>query len=172
MRRHCFLVAMLLPFLAGCGFTPLYAPLSGGAPSSDLAKVFVAVIPDRQGQLLRQALQVRLEGAGAPEAKLYTLSVNYGISGESIGIQSDSSSSFTRYEATANWSLLSATPGTPPLATGVVTAQDGYSVIVNQYFYTDLYSATINRRFADNIADQIVLRLAAYFRNRAKVAAK
>jgi len=171
MGRGLCLVAILVS-LAGCGFTPVYAPVAGGAPQSDLAKVFVAVIPDRPGQLLRQALQVRLEGAGSSEAKLYTLSVNYGISGESIGINPDSSSSFTRFIATANWSLLSAKPGTPSLVTGVAIAQDGYSVIVNQYFYTDLYNATIDQRFADNIANQIVIRLAAYFRNQAKVAAR
>ncbi len=171
MRRGFCLAAVLLAF-AGCGFSPIYAPRAGGAPEADLARVFVAVIADRQGQLLRQALQSRLEGTGASEAKLYTLVVNYGISSENIGINPDTSSSFVRFNANANWSLLSAAPGKPPLVTGVATAQDGYSVIVNQYFYTDLYNATIDSRFADNIANQIVLRLAAYFRNRAKVAAK
>jgi len=169
MSRRGLCAALLLP-LFGCGFSPVYAPAAGGAPSSNLAHVFVAVIPNRPGQELRQALQIRLEGAGASTAKRYTLVVGYGISAEAIGIQADSSSSFTRFKATANWSLLGAVPGTPPLATGIAIAQDGFSTIVNQYFYSDLYNDTIYRRMADNIADQIVLRLAVYFRDKAKLA--
>ncbi len=156
--------------LGGCGFTPLYAPVSSGAPSSDLAKVFVAEIPNRPGQLLREALQVRLEGSGAHEARIYTLRVNYGVSSEGIGFNPDSSSSFVRFRASANWSLLPLAPGSPALTTGLATAQDGYSVIVNQYFYTDLFNATIYRRLADEIAEQIVLRLAGYFRTQANLA--
>lgn len=171
MARRFWLAAVLLT-LAGCGFSPVYAPPSGGAPQANLAKVFVAVIPNRDGQLLRQALQVRLEGSSASAAKLYTLAVAYGVSSEGIGINTDSSTSFIRFTARANWQLLAAAPGTPPLATGVALAQDGYSVIVDQYFYSDLYTTVIDRRFADAIADQIVIRLAAYFRNRAKVAAR
>jgi LPS-assembly lipoprotein len=171
MRRRDLFGALLLP-LAGCGFAPVYAPVAGGAPASDLGRVFVAVIPDRPGQELRQALQARLEGSGAPAAKLYTLAVSYGISTEGIGIQTDSSTSFYRFKGQASWRLLPANPAAPPLATGLATAQDSYSVIVNQYFYTDLMTAAVERRMADNLADQIVVRLAAYFRAKAKVAAR
>lgn len=171
MMRRFWLAALLL-FLAGCGFSPVYAPRAGRVPQAELAKVFVAVIPNRSGQLLRQALQVRLEGSSASSAKLYTLAVNYGISSEGIGINPDSSTSFVRFNAKANWSLLNPVPGTPPLVTGVALAQDSYSVIVNQYFYSDLSTTAVDRRFADAIANQIVLRLAAYFHDHAKVAAK
>jgi LPS-assembly lipoprotein len=171
MRRRVLLGALLVP-LAGCGFTPVYAPVAGGAPATSLGQVYVAVIPNRSGQELRQALQVRLEGSGAPAAKRYTLSVAYGISPEGIGIQSDSSTSFYRFKGRAAWQLLSAQPGVPPLVSGIATVQDSYSVIVNQYFYTDLMTSAVERRMADNLADQIVLRLAAYFRAKAKVAAR
>lgn len=169
IRRRILLGAPLC-LLGGCGFTPLYAPASSGAPSSDLAKVFVAVIPDRPGQLLREALQVRLEGSGTDAARIYTLRVNYGVSSEAIGINPDSSSSFVRMRASANWSLVPLAPGSPPLTAGLAVAQDSYSVIVNQYFYSDLYTSAIYRRLADEIADQIVLRLAGYFRKQAKLA--
>ncbi|MGH7117870.1 MAG: LPS assembly lipoprotein LptE [Acetobacteraceae bacterium] len=167
-----FWLAAMVSALAGCGFSPVYAPGPGGAPQANLARVFVAVIPNRDGQLLRQALKARLEGSGASAAALYTLAVGYGISSEGIGINPDSSTSFIRFEARANWRLLSAAPGAPPLASGVAVAQDGYSVIVDQYFYSNLSNAAIDRRFADAIANQIVIRLAAYFRNRGKVASR
>lgn len=172
MRRRRLVSALLLAPLGGCGFAPIYAPVSGKSPVGDLGQVYVAVIPDRAGQELRQALQVRLEGAGAPAAKLYTLDVAYGISSEGIGIQSDTSTTFVRFEGHANWRLLNAVPGTQPLLAGQANAQDGYSIIVNQYFYTALETDTVQRRMADTIADQIVARLAAYFRSRDKVAQK
>ncbi|MGH7068137.1 MAG: hypothetical protein ACREFO_19060 [Acetobacteraceae bacterium] len=169
MGRRALLAAPLF-LLGGCGFTPVYAPVGSLSPSSDLAKVFVAVIPNRQGQVLREALQVRLEGSGGHAARTYTLRVNYGISSESIGINPDSSSSFTRFRASADWSLFPLLPGGSPLATGRATAQDSFSVIVNQYFYSDLTTSAVDRRLADEIANQIVLKLAAYFRKQAKLA--
>lgn len=158
--------------LAGCGWSPVYAPVAGRSPMADLGQVYVAVIPDRPGQELRQALQVRLEGSGAPAAKTYTLSVSYGVSSEGIGIDPFTDVTFLRFEGHANWQLLGAVPGTPPLATGQVNVQDGFSVIVNQYFYQSLETDTLYRRMADNVADQIVVRVAAYFRNKDKVAQK
>lgn len=166
------LVLLLLAPLVACGFAPVYAPVSGHGAAADLGQVFVAVIPDRTGQLLRQALQVRLEGPGAPAAKRYTLAIAYGISSEGIAIQPDNSTTFIRYKGTATWRLLGADPAQPALATGTANAQDGYSVIVNQYFYTDLHTSEIYQRMADNIADQIVVRLANWFRARNKVAAQ
>ncbi len=171
MRRRHLVSALLVAPLAGCGFAPVYAPVSAGQqPAADLGLVYVAVIPDRPGQELRQALQVRLEGSGAPSAKDYTLAVSYSIASEGIGIDPDTDTTFVRYEGHAIWQLVGAAPGTPPLATGTVNVQDGYSVVVNQYFFQSLDTDALYRRMADNVADQIVVRVAAYFHARDKVA--
>jgi len=170
--RRLLLSALPLILLAGCGFAPVYAPAGGGTPMSQLGQVYVAVIPDRTGQELRQALQVRLEGSGAPSAKDYTLKISYGISASGIGIDPSTDVTFMRYQGQANWQLLSAVPGTPPLATGLASVQDGYSVIVDQYFYQSLETDALYQRMANNLADQIVVRLAAYFRAKDKVAQK
>jgi len=161
-----------LILLAGCGFAPVYAPASSGTPMSQLGQIYVAVIPDRTGQELRQALQVRLEGSGAPSSKSYTLKISYGISTSGIGIDPSTDVTFMRYQGQANWQLLSAVPGTPPLVSGLASAQDGYSVIVNQYFYQSLETDALYQRMANNLADQIVVRLAAYFHDKDKVAQK
>ncbi|MDQ2801372.1 MAG: hypothetical protein M3Y41_01300, partial [Pseudomonadota bacterium] len=53
------LVPALVP-LAGCGFQPVYMPTASGSAGParrELAAVNVQIIPDRPGQLLRQALQ-------------------------------------------------------------------------------------------------------------------
>ena len=52
----------LLPPVAGCGFQPVYMPTASGkagVAQRELASVYVPIIPERPGQLLRQALQER-----------------------------------------------------------------------------------------------------------------
>jgi LPS-assembly lipoprotein len=148
--------------LTGCGFHPLYAP--GGSALPGLRDVFVDVIPNRNGQLLREALQRRLEGTGNDESKQYELSVTLVFAGESIGIQSDNSSSRTRYRGSATWTLRK--PGFlgAKIATNTVHSLDGSNVIDEQFFYSDLSSEAIQRRMAENLADAIVQELAVYFR--------
>jgi len=52
-----------------------------GPAQRDLSSVFVQIIPERPGQLLRQALQERFgDDSGTPAA--YDLSVNFGITGD------------------------------------------------------------------------------------------
>src|SRR4051812_48880131 len=91
-RRACG----VLPYggaalLAGCGFQPVYMPTASnkaGPAQREMAAVFVPVIPDRPGQLLRQALQRQLGSDSGLPAE-YDLRVNFGISGEGIAVQSN-----------------------------------------------------------------------------------
>lgn len=172
MWRACLLVLLLATPLGGCGFSPIYAPVAGHAPAAQLAQVYVAVIPDRPGQELREALRSRLEGSSGPLASRYTLSVAYALTNEGIGIDPDTNVTFTRYHGQATWRLLGADPGAAPLASGVATAEDGYSNIVNQYFYGSLAGDAVTQRMANALADQIVVRLASWFRARDRTAAK
>src|SRR3954469_10916210 len=91
-RRIC----QLLPFggaafVAGCGFQPVYMPTAtnkAGPAQREMAAIFVPVIPDRPGQLLRQALQRDLASdSGVPS--VYELRVYYFISGEGVAIQTN-----------------------------------------------------------------------------------
>jgi LPS-assembly lipoprotein len=154
----------LLLTLSGCGFHPLYAP--GGAQDADLSAVFVDIIPDRSGQLLRQALQERLEGSDNAAAKRFVLSVSYGAHVIGIGIQNDNSSTRTRVSGDATWSLraVGAVAGTTQITGGTVRTLDGYNVINEQFFYSDLAQDAVYRRVADALADQITQALSVYFR--------
>lgn len=172
MWRAPLLVLLLAMPLGGCGFSPLYAPVAGHAAAGELAHVYVAVIPDRSGQELREALRRRLEGATGPLAPRYTLSVGYALTNEGIGIDPDTNATFTRYHGQAIWRLLGPNPAAPPLASGVATAEDGFSNIVNQYFYGSLAGDAISERMADALAEQIVVRLASWFRASDRTAAK
>ena len=148
--------------LGGCGFHPLYAP--GGSTAVGLKDIFVDVIPNRNGQLLREALERRLEGTGSDGSKQYELTVGLIFAGSAIGIQGDNSSDRTRFLGTASWTLKQPGFFGKKIVSGTVRSLDGANVIDEQFFYSDLSTEAIERRMGDNLADQIVQALAVYFR--------
>lgn len=173
LTRRALLPLGLAALLPGCGFRPLYASGPGGAPSptqADLAAISVALISDRPGQLLRQALQDRFERAGVGVAHRYDLSVAYGLSQEGIGIQPDTSTTYVRVRGNASWILRAQDPQHTQLSTGSARAIDSFNYIANQFFAAELEYDTIQRRVADVIADQITLQLSRYFKTHPQVA--
>jgi LPS-assembly lipoprotein len=168
-RRALLGAGAALP-LAGCGFHPVYMPSAGGEPGvaeRELAAIYVAIIPDRPGQELRQALQQRLEGTGADPAPLYTLTVNYWTTGEGIAIQPDTSVTRIRLFGNANWRLNGRDPGQTLITGGFARAEDAVNVIDAQYFSSDLQTEASYRYLAEALANQITTRLAIFFRNKA-----
>jgi len=72
--------------LGGCGFQPVYMPTASGktgAAARGLQTVYVGTIPDRPGQVLRQALQDRL-GSDSGVPSQYDLQVGFSIPGEAL----------------------------------------------------------------------------------------
>ena len=153
--------------VGGCGFRPVYAVRGGTSGARrELGLIDVALLPDRAGQLLRQALQQRLANPGEAPAKRYELSVAYGITSDSIGVQQDSTITRVRQTGTANWSLKMLDPASTLVTSGSARTLDGLNVIDQQYFEADLASEASQRRIADAIATQITLQLASYFARR------
>lgn len=154
--------------LPGCGWQPVYG--GGGAAATGpaqagLSQTSVALIPERSGQLLRQALQARFDIGGGGAGQRYELAVNrFAISSDAIGIQRDNTTSRVRLVGTASWSLVALGPQRRTLTSGTSREVDGYNVIDQQYFASDLTNEAVQRRMAEAIADQITLRVAAYFR--------
>ena len=158
------------PSLSGCGFQPVYMPTASGkagVAQRELAAIQVDLIPDRPGQLLRQALQDRLERSASGVAQHYDLSVGFGIAGEGIAIQPDNTATRIRSIGSATWTLIAQDPGTHQLTSGSAKAVDGFNIFDTQYFAADLENEAVQRRLADALADQITMQLAAYFRKRA-----
>lgn len=174
LTRRRLLAASAAAPLAGCGFQPVYMPSAGGEPGvaqRELAAIHVALIPDRPGQLLRQALQQRFEGAGSDTRPLYDLTVTYWITGEGLGIQPDTTATYIRLFANANWALTGRDPAATHITNGSSTAENSVNIIDNQYFGADLQTDQAYRSLAQQIADQITLRLAVFFRRQAKLQA-
>jgi LPS-assembly lipoprotein len=148
--------------LAGCGFHPLYAP--GEAQDAALSAIFVDLIQDRSGQLLREALQARLDANDNAAAKSFVLTVVYRENVSGIGIQNDNSSTRTRVVGTATWSLHPVGEDSKQITGGTVRSLDGYNIVNEQFFYSDLSQEAANRRVAEALADQITQALSVYFR--------
>ena len=162
------LLAAALAALGGCGFRPLYG--SGGRDSevqARLSEINVQLIPERSGQLLRQALQTRLERGTPPVGRRYDLAVQYVVTTEAIGIQPDTSASRVRLMGVANWVLSAQDAQRTTVASGSSREVDAINVINQQFFSAELTSAAVQRRMVDALADQIVTQLAVHFARRA-----
>ena len=169
-------LAFALPLLlAGCGFRPVYMGAAGGAPGPaprNLARIHVALIPDRPGQLLRQALQRRFHGADDTTPRRYTLHVSYWITGSNEGILDSTVGTRVQLIGNATWTLTRHDASGTKVTVGSAQAMDGVDLFANQYFGFDLGSDAADRRLARAIADQITTRLAIFFRHRADRAAR
>ena len=161
--RYTGMSVALATLVAGCGFQPMYS--SRLDHSDSLPSVYVDIIPNRAGQMLREALQARLDGASTGVAKRFTLDVAYAASVQALGIQADNSSTRNRDIGSAIWSLRSAANSAVQVTGGTVRSIDGYNIIDEQFFYATLSEEAAQRRLASALADQIVEGVAVYFRS-------
>jgi hypothetical protein len=169
-RRHLLSAAMvgLASTLGGCGFQPLYMPTASNRPGlaqRDLSSVYVEIIPERPGQVLRQALQERFGDDSGTQAA-YSLSVVFAISGEGVAVEQDAIATRIRLVGNATWVLTNRDGKRTRLTAGNARAIGGVNIIGSQYFATDLETEAEQQRIADTIATQIATQLAVWFRQR------
>ncbi len=158
------------PVLTACGFHPVYGPAASGktGPAAQaLAEISVGLIPERTGQLLRLALQERLERAGVAAARQYDLTVSFGLTSDAIATLQNSTSTWTRMVGTATYSLVAEDAARTTLTSGVARSEDGFNQFDQQYFASDLETDAVERRIVQAVADQIALQLASFFAKRA-----
>ena len=155
-RRALLGVALLA---GGCGFRPMYGPAPPGGVSAALAGVQVANIPERTGQLLRQALARRLEPQGAGGAPRHELRVTLAIESEPVGFRRDGVPSRVRAAARADWRLVALGPPQSEVASGRERSFDAYNVPDGQFFAADASRDAMERRLVEQLAELIVQRL-------------
>jgi LPS-assembly lipoprotein len=155
--------------LVGCGFQPVYMPTASGKSGlaqRDLASIYVPVIPERPGQLLRQALQERFgDDSGVPA--IYDLNVTFGVAGEGIAIEHTGIATRLRLTGSATYTLVARDPKHTALTSGSARALDGVNIFDSQYFAADLEVEAQQKRIAENVATQIATQLAIWFRQQA-----
>ena len=136
-----------------------------GPRSSSLPDIFVQPISDRSGQELRLALQQRLAGTSDAAPQGYTLAVSYSIAGEAVGINGDNSAERSRLVGRAHWVLAPVSPAAAPVTSGDARVVDGFNIINEQYFASNLATETTQQRLANNLADIVATQLATWFNN-------
>jgi hypothetical protein len=164
-RRRLLALAPVLG-VGACGFQPVYMPTASGNPGAaqrELAAVHVGVIPDRPGQMLREALQRRF-GSDGGGAQRYELHVSYWISGEGISVLSNNAATRLRLTGNANWALTTPGSARTRLTYGHARTIDAMNVFDHQYFALEMQNEVVQRRIAEQIAEQIATQLALWFR--------
>ncbi len=135
-----------------------------------MAAINVGIIPDRPGQLLRQALQERFGSDSGAVASRYNLAVGYSIAGEGIAVFSDTTPTRIRFIAHATWNLTTEPPRSVAVTSGSARTFDAMNLLDQQYFAADMETEVVQRRLAGAVADQIAMQLAIFFRRRASAA--
>lgn len=159
------LLAGGIALAGGCGFRPLYGDgaLKDAAP--ELARISVAPIPERMGQILRNHLIDGLSpGFSEPASPAWRLDVRIENVKEGLGILEDES--ITRYNlrVTATYALVD-------LATeqvrqhGKVRSIASYNVVDSPYA-TLVAERDAESRAAREAAEEIRLRLALFLGTR------
>lgn len=153
------LLAILLTFLlAGCQLAPIYAGGSQGVANSMLAAVDVAPIPEKTGFLVRDRLLSRLHStAGATEPR-YLLEVALDDQIDGFGVRGDNSIVRERRTLRARYRLRELATDKILLDT-IASADAGIDVVQSEYAVVAAEQSAV-ARLAENIADQIVARLA------------
>jgi LPS-assembly lipoprotein len=157
---------LLAVMLAGCGFRPLYADRQAhdlGA-ASELAKIQVAPISDRLGQLVRNHLIDQLTPLGKASAWRYRLTVVLTPSQEGVALAQDQAATRYNFQLRSKFILAELSSGAEILS-GSARSIAVYNV-VSADFSTLTAEADARRRAAREISDEITIRLAVFFTRR------
>lgn len=155
MRLLAVLFGLLL---AGCQLAPVYSGGSRGVAQNMLSAVEVAPIPEKTGFLVRDRLRTRLHpGAGTTDPR-YRLEVVLDDQIDGFGVRGDNSIVRERRTLRARYRLTEVATDKVLLDT-VASADAGIDVVQSEYAVVAAEETAVSR-LADNIADQIIARLA------------
>ena len=157
MRRLLIAASVLL--LPGCGLHPLYAGGSSGPVAGMLREVVVDPIPGRNGWFVYNNLKDRLAEAG-PAMPAYRLHVELDDSIIGLGIRGDRAVTRERRTLRARYQLIEASNGQVVL--DATAGSDAGIDVVSSEYATVAAEQTAEERLADEVANQIVARLALY----------
>jgi len=166
--RRSFLFALSAAGLAGCGFEPL---LGGGRDSADaieqLSAIRIEPIPDRSGQVLRNALLDRLTPQGQATGARYVLRIRLSEPRQSILLRRDDIISRSSYSAQASYELRDAQG--QRLFSGSSSFTTDYEVASSE-FATRTSLENARDRVMELVANDIRNQLALNFRQRQNAA--
>ena len=157
------LAALLLPLgLAGCGLHPLYSGGTHGPVAQRLAEVEVGPIGGQAGWLMHNALTDRIGAAGQSTPR-YRLEVELSDQVTGLGIRTDNTVTRERRSLRARFRLVT----TDAAGTTVLDASAGSDTgidVVSSDYATVAAEQTALENLVNDVADQIVARVAIYAR--------
>ena len=156
----CLLIAALS--LGGCGFQPLYAAKS----KTDVSKVFAGVkidsISGRQGQLLKAALEDRLNPDGSlPVNPTYRLNLTLTNSTVPIGVARDGTVSRYNVYLTSHYTLYRIADD-KAISAGDLSYINSYNNLTNEYYSTYISEQDALKRNVTELAELYRQRLTTY----------
>lgn len=164
-RSLTALAALLFLTLSACGFQPVFGTRSpsntNSSVTNDLASIKIAPIADRVGQLLRNSLQDKLTPRGVPARALYRLDVSLTENRSDLLILKDSTSTFSKVQFIANFTLVDLANG-QPVKTGQTESTTTFNRVKSNFAVLEAQKDA-RRRAADEISSDIRLRLGLYF---------
>ena len=157
IRRAGPILALLL--LPSCGLHPLYAGGTGSTAAATLRSVQVGPISGQSGWLVRNKLVDRL-GAAGQSAPAFRLDVTLDDNITSFGLRRDQAATQERRTLRARYQLVNMANGMVVL--DATAGSDASIDIVSSEYATVAAEQTALEQLADEVADQIVARLAVY----------
>ncbi len=158
------LVVLAPLLLAGCGLQPLYSGGSDGQVAQALAGVEVAPIPGRNGWLVRNALRDRIAAVPEGGTARYRLEIELDDRIEGFGIRRDDAITRERRTLRARYKLVDA--GSGAMLVDATAGSDAGIDVVRSEYATIAAENTAIERLAQEVADQIVARIALYARRQ------
>lgn len=163
MMRLTAFALLCATTLSGCNLQPLYAGGGKGVVASALSGVEVAPIPGQAGWLMRNALNDRLSASGAGE-KRFRLEVELDDQLTGFGVRKDNAVTRERRTLRARYKLID---GSTVVVDATAGSDAGIDVVSSEYA-TVAAEQTALENLTNEVADQIVTRLALYARHTAR----
>lgn len=165
------LVVLPLLFMGGCGFEPLYGPNSTSSGQTlgverALAKIKIAPLPLREGQILHNYLLDKLNPSGAPVDPQAHLQVSVALDKNSISIRRDGTTQRFNMVATAKL-ILRDKDNKKILYTDIIKRMASFSLgeATADFGYASTISETdAKKRTLLLIAEDMQIMLATYYK--------
>lgn len=148
--------ATTVSLLSGCGFRPLYGGSSDSSfiRENPLKGVSIALIEDREGQILRNFLIDRFQPDGSDR---YILTTELNVTEQDLGVAFDATTTRSRVVVTAGF-ILSYQGGTYSFSS---RSAGSYSTVLSDYG-TLVARQDATERSLREIADEAKVRLVAF----------
>lgn len=157
--------------LSACGFQPVYSTggSQAGQGATSLAaaqeQIRINVIPDREGQYLRNVLIDRLNRGGYPSDPRYVLSIDeINESLRNLDVTIDSDTTRGQFKAQTTMKIMDL-KGSRPVASRQLHAITSYNILDSE-FANSVSEQTARENALNDLASQIVLQVNLYLRRR------